>query len=78
MYTPQVHSWDGQKDMVFRAAVSYTYKDSQKPDLGTVKVDSKTKVNMEDRLVIFSELMVSDSKRFIKYRRARPRTTSLT
>ncbi len=61
MYAPQVNSWDGQKDMVFRAAVSYTYKESQKPDLGTVKVDAKTKVNVEDRLVIFSDLTVSES-----------------
>ena len=37
MYAPQVESWDGQKHMVFRAAVSYTYKESQKPDLGTVE-----------------------------------------
>ncbi len=29
MYAPQVESWDGQKHMVFRAAVSYTYKESQ-------------------------------------------------
>ncbi len=33
MYAPQVESWDGQKHMIFRAAVSYTYKESQKPDL---------------------------------------------
>ena len=61
MYAPQVNSWDGQKEMVFRAAVSYTYKESQKPDLGTVKVDAKTKVNMEDRLVIFTDLTVTET-----------------
>ena len=61
MYTPQVNSWDGQKKMVFRAAVSFTYKESQKPDLGTVKVDAKTKVSLEDRLVIFSDLTVTEA-----------------
>ena len=46
MYAPQVSSWDGQRLMVFRAAVSFTYKDSQKPDLGTVEVEADTKVNL--------------------------------
>jgi hypothetical protein len=61
MYAPQVDSWTEQKQMVFRAAVSYTYEGSQKPDLGTVKVDSNTKVNLGERLVNFSDLTVTEA-----------------
>ncbi len=61
MYAPQVESWDGQKHMVFRAAVSYTYKESTKPDLGTVAVEAETKVTLDERLVNFSELTVSEA-----------------
>ena len=42
------------------AAVSYTPKGAKKPALGTVKVESDTSVALDERLVSFSELKITE------------------
>ncbi len=53
-------SWVDQKHVVAYAAVSYTPKGAEKPALGTVKVESDTSVALDERLVSFSELKITE------------------
>jgi hypothetical protein len=59
VYQPQVASWDGQKHMVAWAAVSYLPNDAKEPALGTVKLESDTKVSLDDRVVGFEPFKVT-------------------
>ena len=61
IYQPQVASWEGQKHLVAYAAVSYLAKGAEKPILGTIKVESDTKVALEQRLVSFAEFKVTET-----------------
>ena len=45
LYQPQIASWDEQKHMVAYGAVSYQPKGAQKPELGTIKIESDTGVS---------------------------------
>jgi len=60
IYQPQISSWTDQKHVVAYAAVSYTPKGAEKPALGTVKVESDTRVALDERLVSFSELKLDE------------------
>jgi hypothetical protein len=60
LYQPQVSDWSNQKHLVAYAAVSYTPKGAAKPALGSIKLDSDTSVALDDRLVSFSELKISE------------------
>ena len=61
VYQPQVASWADQKHMVAYAALSYMPKDAKQPALGTVMLESDTKVAVDERLVSFSELKITES-----------------
>ncbi len=61
VYQPQVASWDKQAHLVAFAAVSFSAKDAQKPALGSLKLESDTKVAMSDRLVRFSDLKTTEA-----------------
>jgi hypothetical protein len=61
LYQPQVASWDNQKHMVALAAVSYVEKAGKKPVMGTIKVESDTAVSLEQRLVKFSTLKITEA-----------------
>src|SRR5262245_31779156 len=61
VYQPQVSSWTNQQHLVGYAAVSYQAKGAQKPALGTVKIESDTSVSVEERLVKFSPLKITES-----------------
>jgi len=61
VYQPQVASWDSQTRMVAFAAVSHQAKGADKPALGTLKLESDTKVAMSDRLVKFSGLEITEA-----------------
>jgi hypothetical protein len=61
LYQPQVGSWPDQKHMTLYAAVSYLAKDSQMPALGALRIESDTSVALADRLVNFSEFMITAS-----------------
>src|SRR5580765_718062 len=60
LYQPQIESWTNQKHVVAYAAVSYASKGATKPALGTVKLDADTSVAMDERLVNFTGLKISD------------------
>ena len=61
IFQPQVASWDGQRHMVMYAAVSYTAKGAAKPALGTVKIEAGSSVAVEDRLVNFTDVKLTES-----------------
>jgi hypothetical protein len=61
MYQPQVASWDDQKHMVAYAALSYEAKGAKKPALGSLKIESDTRVSVAERLVSFAPIKVTES-----------------
>jgi hypothetical protein len=58
LYQPQIASWDQQKHMVAFSAVSYRAKGATKASMGTVKVESETKVALSERLVSFTDMKI--------------------
>ena len=61
LFQPQIASWEDQKRAVALAAVSYVAKDAQKPVVGTIKIETDTQVSLEQRLVKFSTLKISEA-----------------
>lgn len=61
LYQPQIATWDGQKHIVAFSAISYVAKGEQKPTLGTLKIESDTSVSLEERLVKFSTLKITEA-----------------
>jgi hypothetical protein len=61
LYQPQVASWPDQKKMTLYAAVSYEPAGAPKPALGTIKIESDTRVALAERLVNFSEFTITES-----------------
>lgn len=61
IFQPQVASWENQKHMVARAAVSYVPKGEEKPTLGTITIEADTSVALHERLVKFSTLKISEA-----------------
>ena len=62
MYQPQVSSWENQKHMMAFSAVSYRDKTgTAKPAMGTVKLEADTKVAINERLVHFEKLRVTEA-----------------
>ena len=61
LYQPQVASWEDEKRMVAYAAVSYKPNGAPKPELGTITIEANTKVSVEDRLVKFATLQVTEA-----------------
>jgi len=60
LYQPQIASWQDQKHIVAYSAVAYEKKGDEKPALGSVKIESDTSVALDDRLVHFKELKLSE------------------
>ena len=61
IFQPQSQSWEGQKHLVAMAAVSYTKKDAPKPELGTIKLEADTSVALQERIVKFATVKVSET-----------------
>ena len=61
VYQPQVASWADQKRMVAYAAVSWAAKGAEKPAIGSIKLETDTKVSTEERLVNYSILRITES-----------------
>jgi len=62
VYQPQIASWDGQKRMVAFSAVSYSPKGSTKQlTLGTIKLEADTSTAVEERLVSFSKIKLTET-----------------
>lgn len=60
IYQPQVESWPGQKHIVAWSAVAYTPTAAKEPALGTIKLESNTKVSLDDRVVGFDSFKVTE------------------
>ncbi len=61
LYQPQISSWADQKHVVAYSAVSYTAKGAKEPALGTLRVESATSVAIDERLVNFTDLKITQS-----------------
>ena len=61
LYQPQIATWEQQRRMVAYAAVSVESPGGQKPTLGTVKLEANTKVALDDRLVNFSDMTLTEA-----------------
>ena len=61
IYQPQVASWDLRRQMVAYAAVAYQPGNAAKPTLGTIAVEAATVVSLEERLVRFSPLKITQA-----------------
>jgi hypothetical protein len=59
IYQPQIVSWHEQKRVVMYAAVSYMGKDDKMPALGTIRVEANTRISVPERLVSFSEFVIT-------------------
>jgi hypothetical protein len=61
IYQPQIASWEKQAHLIAFSAVSYRSKTSEKPTVGTVKLEADTKVALEDRLVSIQNMKISEA-----------------
>jgi hypothetical protein len=64
VYEPQIASWANQKRMVAYSAASYTSAGSTataKPNLGTIKIEADTKVSLDQRLVNFVNMRITEA-----------------
>ena len=61
IYQPQILSWDGRQHMVAYAAVAYQPKQAKTPSLGTIRMEANTSAALEDRLVRFSPIALTES-----------------
>ena len=61
LFQPQIASWQDQKHAVALAAVSYVAKGAEKPVIGTIKIETDTEVSLEQRLVKFSTLKITEA-----------------
>jgi hypothetical protein len=61
VYQPQIASWDQQKHISGFSAVSYAAKGGAKPALGTIKLEAETRVSVDERLVNFHQLKISEA-----------------
>jgi hypothetical protein len=60
LYQPQVASWDNQTVMTLYAAVAYTPVGGKR-ELGTIKTVADTKVSVDERLVDYSSLRITEA-----------------
>jgi hypothetical protein len=61
MYQPQIASWQNQKQMVAYSAVSYKVKSTEKPALGSIKLEANTRVSLDERLVNLADMRITES-----------------
>ena len=61
VYQPQIASWADQKHLVAFAAVSHIAKGAEKPALGTIKFETDTQVALDERLVKFTAIKVTET-----------------
>lgn len=61
LYQPQIATWEGRRDMLAYAAVSYEANGAKQPTLGTVTIEADTNVALDSRLVKFTRLRVTQS-----------------
>jgi hypothetical protein len=61
VYQPQVASWERQAHLVAFSAVSYRVNASEKPAIGTIRLEADTQVALGDRLVNFQKMKIVEA-----------------
>jgi hypothetical protein len=61
IYQPQIATWERQREMLAYSAVSYQVKGATRPELGTVTFEASTDVSLDERLVRFTNIRVTES-----------------
>jgi len=61
LFQPQIATWEEQKHAVALAAVSYVAKGAEKPVIGTIKLETDTQVALDQRLVKFSKIKITET-----------------
>ena len=61
VYQPQVASWDNWRHLVAFSAVSHRATGTDKPALGTVKLEADTEVALTERLVSFAKMKIVEA-----------------
>ena len=61
LYQPQIATWDKQTHMVAYSAVSLRASGAEKPVLGSIKLEADTKVALDERLVNFQNLKITEA-----------------
>ncbi|HSF14813.1 MAG TPA: hypothetical protein VLK65_04610 [Vicinamibacteria bacterium] len=61
IYQPQAASWDRQKHLVAFSAVSYGAPGTDKPALGSIKLETDTSVSLDERLVRFGTIDLTET-----------------
>jgi hypothetical protein len=61
IYQPQIASWERQQHMVAYSATAYEAPGAKAPVLGTLKVEASTSVSLEERLVRFTPVKVTET-----------------
>jgi hypothetical protein len=61
IYEPQAASWDDQKRLVGYAAVSYLPAGQAAPSMGSLKIEADTSVSLQERLVKFSVIKITEA-----------------
>ena len=61
VYQPQIASWENQKKLVAYSAVSYKAKSTDKPAIGTIKIEAATKASFTERLVSMQDFKILEA-----------------
>ena len=61
LYQPQIATWDKQTHMVAYSAVSLRASGAEKPVLGSIKLEADTRVALDERLVNFQNLKITEA-----------------
>jgi hypothetical protein len=61
IYQPQIASWEGQRHLVAYVAVAHQGRGADSPVLGTIRVEAETTVALEERLVSFAALTITET-----------------
>ena len=61
VFQPQIASWDGQRKLVAYSAVSFIPKGASKQTMGTIKFEGDTSVAVDQRLVNFTDVKVTET-----------------
>ena len=61
LYQPQIATWDKQTHMVAYSAVSLRANGAEKPILGSIKLEADTQVALDERLVNFQKLQITEA-----------------
>ena len=61
VYQPQTATWEKQTHLVAFSAVSYRATTTDKPVIGTIKLEADTKVATTERLVSFQKMRIAEA-----------------